>query len=413
GSPGARFALGVAIVQDLFIIVFLVFFPLLIHSRGDGGGFSIGRELGMLLIRGSVFLALAWVCARWGIPKLLQAVAKTRINELFTLAVIGCCVGLAWIGGLLQLSLALGAFVAGLAVSESVFKHRILADIMPVKDLFLTLFFVSVGLMVDVRLAIQFWPTILAITLLLIIGKTLVIFFIANRLGQQNRTALLAGFSLCSAGEFSLLLFQKAGEATLWSDAIQQCLVTSATLSMALVPGLMKLASPISAWLDHRGWGRQHVISEEPDSGPLLSDIMKHLEDHAVICGYGPVGQAINKALIDLGIPTLIIELNVETVQSLAKGGQPVLFADAAHHETWELARLSSARFVAFTIPDAEITAEALRLVREVNPEIGILARTRFSSDSGRLERHGASVILHDESEVARSAVEEAIRMSG
>ena len=155
-------ALAVAIFQDLFIIVFFLVLPLLLDP--GGGGESVWGRIAFLLGRGGLFVLLAGISARWVIPMLLNAVTRTRNRELFTLSVVGSCLGLAFIGGLLQLGLALGAFVAGLAVSESIFKHKILADIMPIKDLFLTLFFVSVGLMVDLQVAAIYWKPILVLT---------------------------------------------------------------------------------------------------------------------------------------------------------------------------------------------------------------------------------------------------------
>ncbi|NNE90151.1 MAG: hypothetical protein HKN23_00745 [Verrucomicrobiales bacterium] len=411
GSPGARFALGVAIFQDLFIIAFLVFLPLLTTAQDAGSDHSILYELGMLLARGAAFVVLAVISARWIIPHVLQAVAHTRSRELFTLAVIGSCVGLALAGALLQLSLALGAFVAGLAVSESVFKHRIMADIMPIKDLFLTLFFVSVGLMINVPLALENWLAILVLTSVLLVGKAVVISGIALVLGQLNRTSLLAGFSLCSAGEFSLLVLQKAGTAGLWSPSLQQSLIASATISMGLVPWLMRLAEPLANRLDHVGWGRKTAPAESGKDLSLRQKV-KEIENHAIICGYGPVGRALNRALLHAGVPTLIIELNAQTVQTLLNEGQPVLFADVTHEETWELTRLDNAVLVAFTFPDAAATGQGLRHVRELNPEICTMARTRFAADRARLEQLGANLVIHDEGEVAGAAVDQVLRMA-
>ncbi len=409
GSPGARFALGVAIFQDLFIIAFLVFLPLLLTSGDSEGGLL--SELGMLVVRGGAFMALAWVNAKWVVPNVLHAVARTRSRELFTITVVGCCVGLAWIGSLLDLSLALGAFVAGLAVSESVYKHRILADVMPIKDVFLTLFFVSVGLLIDLRLALEHWHTILLVTTTLLLSKGLIIVGIAMGLGQINRPALLGGLSLCSAGEFSLLLLQKAGGAELWSPAVQQSLMAGGTISMAMVPMLMRLADPLGSWLDGRGWGRRHVSESQIDALPMNLR-MKRLRGHAIICGHGPVGRALNRALIAEGVSTLVIEMNADTVHRLKKEGQPVLFADAAHEETWDLARVEDATLVAFTFPDASTAAASMHHVRERNPEICVLARARFASDQARLERLGANVVIHDEGEAAAAVVNNGLQIA-
>jgi CPA2 family monovalent cation:H+ antiporter-2 len=406
-SPGARMTLAVAIFQDLFIIVFFLVLPLLLPS-GEVEG-SIWSRVGSLLGRGGLFVVVAAVSARWLIPTLLHAVARTRNRELFTLTVIGCCVGLAFFGGLLDLGLALGAFIAGLTVSDSIFKHRILADVMPIKDLFLTLFFVSVGLMINLSVAAQYWQAILGLTVLLMIGKTAIITVLAMRMGLVQRQAVLAGVGLCSAGEFSLVLLQKTSGAGLWSPGAHQTLVASAALSMGLLPAVLRWAEPLGVWLS-RHWQRETTTL--PESAPLRQR-MSGLSGHAIICGHGPVGEKLNKALVDKGVPTLIIELNADTVRQLKRQGQAVLFADAAHRETWELTRLRQARMVAFTFPDATITAEALDIIREIRPDIPVLARARFAPDVERLKRLGAAVVVNDEIEASRAVVEKALKLQG
>ena len=408
-SPGARMALAVAIFQDLFIIVFFLVLPLLLPEAGAEKVSMLSR-VGSLAWRGGLFVVVAGVCARWLIPLLLHAVTRTRNRELFTLSVVGCCIGLAFIGGMLNLGLALGAFVAGLAVSDSIYKPRILADVMPIKDLFLTLFFVSVGLMVDVRLAAQHWQAVLGLTVVLMLIKAVLITTIARRLGLAHRQALMAGIGLSSAGEFSLVLLQKAGPAAVWSADTQQILIGSAALSMGLLPALMRAGEPMGAWMEKRGWGRRRAKLPESD---ILRQRIKGLTHHAIIVGHGPVGEKLNKALLDQGTATLVIDLNAETVRTLKRQGQPVLFADAAHEETWELSRLSEARLVAFTFPDATISAEGIALVRHQRQDIPILARARFASDLERLKRLGATVVVNDELEASRSVVEQALVMQG
>lgn len=405
-SPGARMALAVAIFQDLFIIVFFLFLPLLLNGGGGADEPSLLTRTGSLLGRGGLFVVLAGVSARWIIPSLLHAVTRTRNRELFTLSVVGSCLGLAFIGGLLQLGLALGAFVAGLAVSESIYKHRILADILPIKDLFLTLFFVSVGLMVDLSVAAAHWPAILALTVLLMLAKTGLITLIARRLGLAHRQALMAGIGLSSAGEFSLVLLQKAGPAGLWSPAAQQTLIAAAALSMGLLPACIRFGEPLAHWLEKRGWGRHRPLL--PDSAPLRQKLSA-LSGHAIICGHGPVGRQLKEAFLNEGVPTLIVELNADTVRELKKQGQAVIFADATHEETWQLTRLQQARLVAFTFPDATLTKEALALIRELRPDVPVITRARFASDVERLKRLGATVVINDEVEAARAVVEQAL----
>lgn len=407
-SPGARMALAVAIFQDLFVIVFFMFLPLLLPHAGHDE--TILPRLGSLALRGGTFVILSGVMARWVIPWLLNAVTRTRNRELFTLTVIGCCVSLAFTGGLLGLGLALGAFVAGLAVSESIFKHRILADVMPLKDLFLTLFFVSVGLMIDIKTAARLWMPISALTLVFMLAKAGIITVVARRLGLAQKQALMAGIGLCSAGEFSLVLLQQTRAAALWSDDTQQTMLVASALSMGLLPALLKFGIPLGDWLVKHGWGRGKPVKF--DAGSLRQRVAV-LSNHAIICGHGPVGEKLNKALLDAGVQTLIVELNAETARKLQREGQPVLFADACHEETWELTRLKNARLVALTFPDATINAQALGLIRGLRPDIPVLARARFSSDVERLKRLGATLVVNDETEAANSIVEQAEMLQG
>jgi len=407
-SPGARMTLAVAIFQDLFIIVFFLFMPLLLPNEGTRE--ALLPRLGSLALRGGIFVILAGSAARWVIPWVLNAVTRTRSRELFTLSVIGCCVGLAFIGGLLGLGLALGAFIAGLAVSESIFKHRILSDVMPLKDLFLTLFFVSVGLMIDLKAAIHLWVPILTLTSALILAKVVVVTLIARRLGLVHRQALMAGIGLCSAGEFSLVLLQNAGSAALWNEATQQTLLVASAFSMGLLPVLLKTGQPLGEWLVKRGWGRGKPV--KVDAGSLRKRVAG-LSGHAIICGHGPVGEKLNKALRDTGVQTLVVELNAETVHELQRNGQPVLFADASHEETWELTRLKHARLVALTFPDATVNSQALSVIRDLRPEIAVLARARFSSDVDRLKRLGATQVINDETEAAHAVVAHAKILQG
>lgn len=407
-SPGARMALAVAIFQDLFIIVFFLFLPLLLPHEGVAT--ALMPRLGSLALRGGAFVILAGVAARWVIPWLLNAVTRTRSRELFTLSVIGSCVGLAFVGGLLGLGLALGAFVAGLAVSESIFKHRILADVMPLKDLFLTLFFVSVGLMIDVKAAMALWMPICILTAALMLAKAGLITIIARRLGLAHKQALMAGIGLCSAGEFSLVLLQNASSAHLWSNDTQQTLLAASALSMGLLPALLKFGIPLGEWLVKRGWGRGKP--GKADAGNMRQRI-SGLTDHAIICGHGPVGEKLNRALLDSGVRTLVVELNAETVQKLKRQGQAVLFADASHEETWELTQLKHARMVALTFPDATVNAQALAMIREHRPDISVLARARFSSDVERLKRLGATQVVNDETEASRAMEDAAITLQG
>jgi CPA2 family monovalent cation:H+ antiporter-2 len=332
-------------------------------------------------------------------------VAQSRSRELFTLSVFGLCVGVAFIGGLLELSLALGAFVAGVSVSESIFRHRILTEVMPLKDLFLTLFFVSVGLMIDVPTVVAHAHLVASVTLALMVFKFVLVTIIGKGLHVPVRASMLGAAAVSSAGEFSLVLLQRAGRFHDWPQLIEQVSLSSIALSMALVPGAMRLAVPLGTLADRIRWWRKPAVLP---ASLKASERVKSLRDHAIVCGYGPVGRELTGAFDTQGVPTIVVELNADTVRELHRSGRNVLFADATHRETWELAQTRHARLVAFTFPDAHVVCEALPLVREFNREVLVLARSKFASDGERLRRLGVDIVVHDEAETARAVVREA-----
>lgn len=406
GSPGARLAVGVAIFQDIFVIVFFLLLPLVFSAGSTAAGMM--PALLVLMGKGLLFVAVALLLARWVIPRVLHAVADSRSRELFTLTVVGLCVGLAFLGGMLELSLALGAFVAGLAVSESIYRHRILADVMPLKDLFLTLFFVSVGLMIDLRVALRWWPQILLATTALMFFKAAVITLVGRGLGLRTRPSLLGALSLSGAGEFGLVLMQRAAELKPWPPAVEQILLASIALSMGLIPFAMKLGNPLADLL--KRFGLSGSTAPAPlDAKP--SERIKALSDHAIVCGYGPVGQRLVEALDAAGVASIIVDLNAETVRRLHKAGRQVLFADAAHSETWDLAGIERARLVAFTFPDTAVTTAALPYLLQHNREVTIIARAKFASEADALVQKGVHAVIHDEAESGRAVVREALHV--
>ena len=402
-SSGARFALGVAIFQDIFIILFLVLMPALFVAGGEGK--TMGPMLALTLGKGAAFIAIAIILARYVIPNLLRAVADTRSRELFTLTVAGLCIGVAFLAALMDLSLVLGAFVAGLAVSECIYKHRILSDIAPIKDLFLTIFFVSVGLGIDLREAISSWQLILALTAGIILGKALLIGLIARVIGLSWRAAVFAGIGLGSAGEFSLVLLTKTSDFTAWPSAVSDPLTAAMALSMAMVPVLMRFAQPIGNWLDEHS----SRLPGRPTSSLPPAQRVRGLTNHAIICGYGPVGRQLSSSLADEGIPSLVIDLNAEAIRELQSDGKAALFADARQPEVWDLCCVDQARLVAFTFPATPEIAAAIQFARERNPSITILARTKFSNEADKLRNVGTDIVILDEAESGRAVTREAL----
>lgn len=403
-SSGARLALGIAIAQDLFIIFFLVLLPAIMVPGGIGSG-ALAPVIAAVIAKGAAFVVVAILLARYVIPRVLHAVAASRSRELFTITVAGLCLGVAFLAAVMGLSVVLGAFVAGLAVSECMYKHRILSDVAPIKDLFLTIFFVSVGLGIELRPLVDDWAVVLSVAAGLTLGKTVLVALIARFLGLGWRAATYAGIGLGSAGEFSLVLMDRCSDMTVWAGGFNQPLLAAMALSMAMVPVLMRFAGPLGDWLEKNasGWFRFERARPSAPRGSI------DLSDHAIVCGYGPVGQALVSSLAAQGVPTVVIDLNAEAIRKLQSEGQNALFADAAQSEVWDLCGVDRARLVAFTFPATPAVEHALNVVREKNPSIAMMARTKFRKEAERLADLGADIVVLDEEESGRALVKRAL----
>lgn len=390
--PGARLTLGVALLQDLVVILLLVLLP------GLTSGLKLHQAAqltGLLTLKGLVFLALAAALSRFGIPQLLRLVSHSRSRELFTLSVLALCSGIASLGSLLGLNSALGAFAAGLAVSGSVYSHRILADAGTFRDFFLTIFFVSVGAFVDLPFFFAHWAPLLAGAGAILLVKTAVLTLAGRWGGVPLRGALLSGIALSGVGEFAVVVATKAADSGLLGPHVLQALLIEVVLTLGLSPLLMRLAIPRT-----RHWeSARSSKAPQPESGGQFGKRLRGLRDHAILCGYGTVGQMVHQALERLHIPVVIVELNAQTARRLIKEGHAVLFADISQADTLELAGVERARVIAITFPHADLARSALTIAKERNPQIATLCRARFPSDVAALRLVAPLGIVHDERE--------------
>ena len=403
-SPGARVALGVAIFQDILVIFFMIVLPPLL-GKGEGG---MVAGLSLAILKGGLFLTACWFVSRQGIPQLLHAVARTRSRELFTVTVVGLCAAVAFGAVQLNLSAALGAFAAGLVVSESIYSHRVLADILPFKDLFLTIFFVSIGLLIDLEEVAANWALILGVTVAILGIKFGAAFFAARRLGVALRPCLLASAALASTGEFSLVLLERIADFGVFEarPEVEQILLASTAIGMGLVPTLMRLADRFSPVLEQQGWFEQRgvCLTELTPEGEREA-----LRDHVIVCGHGPVGRNLCRALEKCGIPVIVLELNADTVKELTREGVMVLYADARQPESLEMAGIKRARSIAFTFPDAEAAIAGMRLAHQQNPEVLVYARAKFTAEADRLIEEGANHVFHDERESGQALIKSVV----
>lgn len=394
-SPQARTALGMAIYQDLAAILFMVLIPPLLSDEGS----SFGVLLAM--VKGALFTGAIILLSRQGFPQMLDAVARTRSRELFTITVIGLCAGVALGSGLLGLSPALGAFAAGVVVSESIYSHRVLSDILPFKDLFLTVFFVSVGLLIDIEVLATYWQMILLTTFAIILLKGIVVAYAAKWSGLRKGSWLVTSAALCSTGEFSIVLLNRASEFKALSSQFEQVLLASTAISMGIVPTLMKRSLVLADKI--RRSSKKFCGSVHETIG--IGGQIEGLNDHVVICGYGPVGENLHRNLSRANVEVVVLETNPETVKRLHEEGIVCLFADASDAESLHLAHVERARGIAFTFPDEHTVLKSMAGALEINPDIRIYARAKFVEQAERLRSAGVHFVLHDEEQSGKAMI--------
>ena len=347
GTSGARMALGIALFQDIAAIMLVAIMPQIFGTSRDS--WETAFNIGAAVLRGVIFLAAAWLIGRYLLPRIMLAVARTKSRELFTLMVFAICSGIAMLASLLGLSIELGAFTAGLFVSGSYYSHRVLSEVLPFKDLFLTIFFVSAGLLIDINDLWEHIGNVVVFATFVLAVKFVACLVAAHFLNIPGRMGIMASTALTNVGEFSLVLIPFMQEITPIPALVTANVYAIAAVSMGMTPLLMKAARRLTPLLV-RIPGLK--MKNERMSVENLITRVSGIKDHAVICGYGPVGRRMHESLGRYGIPCIIIDLNADTVKSLLNGGHLAFLGDIQHQITMELASIRTARLIAFTFPD-------------------------------------------------------------
>jgi monovalent cation:H+ antiporter-2, CPA2 family len=391
-SPHGRIAVGVLILQDLSVVPMMFLLPFL-------AGRAVGSEasLGWVIVKAIAVVAVILVSARIIIPALLHQVVRTRSHELFILSIVLICFGTAWLTALAGLSLALGAFVAGILISESDYGQQALADVLPLRDLFSSLFFVSVGMLLNVGFALQHAVNIVVIVGGILLGKAFTGMVATLAMGYPLRIAMLTSLALAQIGEFSFVLARAGLVADLISEEIYQQFVAASVLTMLAAPFLLRVAPnladrvaqlPLARWLQGRS-------QPEGDFGGMP------LEDHVVIAGFGLNGRNVAQALTAANIPYLVLEMNPETVRTERSRGTPIAYGDASQEAVLRHAHIGTARVMVVAISDAAATRRVVELARRLNPGVYIIARTRYSQEVGPLSDLGANEAIPEEFETS------------
>jgi len=417
-SADGRIAVGWLIVEDLATVLALVLLPALAGLLGGeaaAGGGSLLVTIAITLGKVAAFLAIMFVAGRRLIPWLLDLAVSTGSRELFTLGVLAVALGIAFgSAALFGVSFALGAFFAGVVISESDLHYRAAADALPLQDAFAVLFFVSVGMLFDPSILLREPVKVLTVVAIVLFGKSLASFLIVLVFRYPVSTALTVSASLAQIGEFSFILAGLGFSLGLLPAEGQSLILAGALISITLNPFAFLAIDPLQRWV--RARPRLAALLERPSGvlSELPEGVDEHrLKNHAVIIGYGRVGSVIGQAFEEPGIPYVVVEQNREAVTLLRGRGLPVIYGDAAVPEILKHAHLESARLLVMAAPDPVQGRRIVELARQANPDIDIVVRTHSDAEREYFERQGVGHAVMGETELARGMTRYALRSFG
>ncbi|HSG67429.1 MAG TPA: cation:proton antiporter, partial [Bacteroidales bacterium] len=392
-TPHGRTGLGILLFQDVIIVPMILITPMLAGSRPG----EIDSDIFVFAAKGVAIVILVLVAAKWLMPWLLRQVARTRSKELFLLSVVAICLAIAWLTSYAGLSLALGAFIAGLIISESEYSHQALGNILPFRDVFTSFFFVSIGMLLDTGFLINNPVIILSASTGVLILKALIAISAAILLGLPVRSGILAGLSICQVGEFSFILSRTGLEHGLLDDHYQLFLAV-AILTMAATPFIISLAPrfadlilqiPVPVKLKTGLWPGPEIKSH------------KKLKQHLVIIGFGLNGRNVARAAKMTGIPYMIIEMSPDTIKKEREKGEPIFYGDAIHEEVLRHAGIKDATVVVVAINDPTATRGIIENVRNLTPKAHVIVRTRYLTEMQALYDLGANEVIPEEFETS------------
>ena len=422
-SVNGHIAVGWLVVEDLVMVLALVLLPAMAgpigaHPHGLAArlaGDSISLALALTVGKLALFIALVFLVGTRVIPWALEQVARTGSRELFTLAVLALALGIAYGSAeLFGVSFALGAFFAGVVLSESDFSHQAAADSLPLKDAFAVLFFVSVGMLFDPTIVVRDPLAVVAVVLVIMFGKSLAAFAIVLIFGHPVTTALIISASLAQIGEFSFILAGLAVVFGVFPSEGRDLVVAGALLSIILNPLAFAAVDPLANWLRSRArllaWLErpQNRLAPTPEFG---TD--EGLQGHAIIVGYGRVGGLIGEALKALELPFVVIEDDRRRVEELRKRGIAAVYGDATAAGVLDAARVNHARLLIIAAPRGFQTQRILDIARQANPRIDTAVRAHSIGELGLLERQNVGIAIMGERELALGLVDYAFRSLG
>lgn len=405
-APHGRFIVGTLIFQDLCVVPMVLILPALAQNPGMEG---LGAEVGLALVRAAAVITITLVVARIVLPPMFRWIERSRSREVFLLAVLTICIGTAWITSLVGMSLALGAFLGGMVVADTDCQHRAMGDIIPFRDAFVSIFFVSLGMLFDVRFLVTHTYEVFVLLVGFTLGKAVLATGAAVIMRFPARAAWMAGVGLGQFGEFGFVMVKLAENEGMVDGDVTGPVLAAGVLSMFLTPVLThigphitageRVLQPLTRFLGVKG--AEELNLEESLSG------------HVLVIGYGLAGRLMGTTLTECGIPFVALELNAETVRNARANGEPVYYADATSVEALENAHVRDAKAIAVLINDAGAVERVADTVRRVAPDVPLLIRTRYQAEQGILLAMGANEVISEEVEASVEMLARMLRSLG
>jgi CPA2 family monovalent cation:H+ antiporter-2 len=410
-SRHGRNALGILLFQDFAAIPLLIIIPVLganLTGAITGENTSMSHELTWALAKGIFAIAMLLVIGRTLLRPLFHEIARAKSNELFTLTVLMVAIAAAALTSSLGLSMALGAFIAGMMLAETEFRHQVESDIRPFQDVLLGLFFITIGILIDLGVVWHHLGLILLLTLGLILLKALVVGLLEYGFGNNAGVALRTALVLAHGGEFGFALLSLMFNQKLLPELEGQVLLAAAIFSMMLSPILIKYNGKITKKLMANSYNKDRQEQEL-----VIANESVHLDGHVLICGFGRVGQTLARFLKKAGIPYIALDMDIARITEAKRAGELVYYGDSSRKEILHAAGIDRAKLVVLSISDFHTSLKTLYRVREMRRDIQIMVRTRDEAHLSQLMDAGATEVIPDTFEASMMLSSQVLLLMG
>jgi CPA2 family monovalent cation:H+ antiporter-2 len=388
-SRHGRATVGILIFQDIMAIPLLILIPAL--AMNQGGENALAITLGISFLKGILVVVIMHLIGRYLLRPLFHEVASAKSQELFTLTVLTVALGAAAFTEEMGLSMTLGAFLAGMMLSETEYRHQIESDIRPFQDILLGLFFVTVGMLISLDVLVEHFWLVVLITLAIFVIKGIIIYFVSRLFGKTPGVSARISISLSQVGEFGLVLMTLAFTYNLLPDETGNILLTSAVLSMSMAPLLVKFNGKITKALHRTSYHENHS-----EIGKTIETDNKLISDHVILCGFGRVGQTVSRFLHNSNQPFVGLDMDILRVTEARAAGENVFYGDASKQNILHAAAIDRARIVIITFSDFHATIKIIKAIRQHYPDIPILVRTLDDQHLNELTAAGANEVVPD-----------------